>query len=174
MARCKRRLSPTNWHLPSTSTRIKSWATSTTDLQHPLKGVPGGDQEWGILCSGRNCQNRSTDSKIVSGEWCVSPVLVSPHIQKSTKVFHGDVGSLGLAVTVMSLAETFGKNMCLMHIFPFCKITNILAFHPTSLGQFLRALWGAVSLAVVLILPQIKLYSQLSHCAFLFFSVNKA
>ena len=42
----------------------------------------------------------------------MSPVLVSPHIQKSTKVLHGDVGSLGLAVTVMRLAETFGKNMC--------------------------------------------------------------
>ena len=70
----------------------------------------------------------------------MSPVLVSPHIQKSTKVLHGDVGSLGLALTVLRLAETFGKNMCLMHIFPFCKITNILAFHPASLGQFLRAL----------------------------------
>ena len=35
----------------------------------------------------------------------------------------------------------------------------------TSLEQFLRAIWGAVFWAVVLILPQIKLNSQLSSCA---------
>ena len=39
-------LSTTNWHLPSTSSRIKSGAATAADLQHPLKGVQGGDQEW--------------------------------------------------------------------------------------------------------------------------------
>ena len=32
-------LSPTNWHLPSAFTRIKSCAAAATNLQHPLKGV---------------------------------------------------------------------------------------------------------------------------------------
>ena len=45
--------SPTNWHLPSTSTRIKLWAAAAADLQHLLKGVQGGGQEWGTLCSGK-------------------------------------------------------------------------------------------------------------------------
>ena len=40
---------------------------------------------------------------------------------------------------------------------------------PTSLKQFLRAVWGAVSQAAVLILLQIKLNSQFLHCAFFFF-----
>ena len=38
----------------------------------------------------------------------------------------------------------------------------------TSLEQFLRAIWNAASQAIVLILPQIKLNSQLSHYTFLF------
>ena len=38
---------------------------------------------------------------------------------------------------------------------------------PTSLEQFLRAIRNAGSRAIVLILPQIKLNLQLSHCAFL-------
>ena len=37
---------------------------------------------------------------------------------------------------------------------------------PTSLEQFLRAIWGAVSLTIVIILPQIKFNPQFSHCAF--------
>ena len=38
-----------------------------------------------------------------------------------------------------------------------------------SLEQFLRAIRGAASRAAVLILPERKLKSQLSHCAFFFF-----
>ena len=34
-----------NWHLPYASTRIKSGAAVAADLQHPLKGGQGGDQE---------------------------------------------------------------------------------------------------------------------------------
>ena len=40
--------------------------------------------------------------------------------------------------------------------------------HPSSLEQFLRALWGAVSWATVLMVPPKKLDSKLSHCAFIF------
>ena len=38
-------MSTTNWHLPSTSTRIKSCAAVAAGFQHPLKGVQGGEQE---------------------------------------------------------------------------------------------------------------------------------
>ena len=48
---------------------------------------------------------------------------------------------------------------------PFTKTTYILTFPPTSSDQFLRAIWGAIFQAIALILPQIKLDSQLSHCA---------
>ena len=43
---------------------------------------------------------------------------------------------------------------------PFTIITHILTFSPASLEQFLRAIWGAVSWAAILILPQIKLNLQ--------------
>ena len=49
---------------------------------------------------------------------------------------------------------------------PITKITHLLSFPAASLAQCLRAVWGAVSQAAVLILPQIKLNSQLLHCAF--------
>ena len=43
---------------------------------------------------------------------------------------------------------------------------------PASLESFLRPIWNAVSQAVVIILPQIELNSQLSHCAFIFFQLT--
>ena len=48
---------------------------------------------------------------------------------------------------------------------PFTTTSYTLTLPSTALVQFLRALWNAVSQAIVLILPQIKLDSQLSHCA---------
>ena len=48
---------------------------------------------------------------------------------------------------------------------PFTKITYILTSPTTSL-EFHRAIWNAVSQAIVLILPQIKFNSQLSCCTF--------
>ena len=48
-------------HLPSASTRIKSCAAAASNFQHSLKRVQGGEQKWGILCSGKNWQNRSSD-----------------------------------------------------------------------------------------------------------------
>ena len=56
--------SGTNWHLPSTSTRIKSRTAVAADLQYPLKGTPGGDQVWGTLCSGKNWQNRPSSVQL--------------------------------------------------------------------------------------------------------------
>ena len=41
-----------HWHMSSTSTRIKLCAAA--DLQQLLKGVQGGEQKWGTLCSGKS------------------------------------------------------------------------------------------------------------------------
>ena len=72
--------------------------------------------------------------------------------------------------TCISYVSCIGRQI-LYHMFgcmytPDTKITYILTFLFTTLEQFLRALWNAVSWAIVLILPQIKLNLQLSHCAF--------
>ena len=75
-----------------------------------------------------------------------------------------------LAVTFTRIAAASCKKICAW--------LNILRFHqnhiytdplPTSLEQSLRAIWNAVSWAVVLILPQIKLNSQLFMVCFFFF-----
>ena len=50
--------------------------------------------------------------------------------------------------------------------FPFTKIIYVLSFLSTSVEQFLRVIWGTVSQAAILIFTQIKLNSELSHCAF--------
>lgn len=54
---------------------------------------------------------------------------------------------------------------------PFATITYALTFPPTSLEQFLRDVLNAVSQAIVLFIPQMKLNSQLSCCRF--FEVSK-
>ena len=40
---------------------LYTWAAATAHLQHPLKGVQGGDQEWNTVLW-ENCHNRSLDS----------------------------------------------------------------------------------------------------------------
>ena len=62
----------------------------------------------------------------------------------------------------MKLAATFCKNVCLVACTtPFTKIIYILTSPPASLWENLRAIWNTASQARVLILPQIKLNSQL-------------
>ena len=54
-----------------------------------------------------------------------------------------------------------------MHVPPlFSKSTHILTFLLSSLEWFFRAIWNAASQAIVFILPQIKLNSQLLGCAY--------
>ena len=48
---CQLQIGTCHWHLPPTSTRIKSCAAVAADFQHPLRGVQGGDQKWSTLCS---------------------------------------------------------------------------------------------------------------------------
>ena len=73
-----------------------------------------------------------------------------------------------LAESFTWLAETFWKNMFDCMYAPITKITYMLSFPAASLEQCLNAIGGAVSQAAVLILPQIKLSSQLSGCASIF------
>ena len=55
-------------------------------------------------------------------------------------------------------------------ISPFTKALYFDFFPTAALEQSLRAIWDAASQAAVLILPQIKLNSQLSSCTSCFFS----
>ena len=138
------------WHLPFTSRRIKSWAAAAVDLQYPVKGIQHRDQ---ALCA----QNRPSDSQKVSRDF-MSPVLTSPHTWKSTEIFHGDVCSSRPAVT-------FCKNMCLVACPP--PSPKSCMHWPSPLP--LQSAFSKQCEAVVLILPQIKLNSQLSHCGVFFF-----
>ena len=100
------------------------------------------------LCVPENWQNRSSDNYIFSGDTFISPVLASLHIKKSTTFLHGCI------------------NMCLIACTPPLPKSHISWPSPTSLEQFLRALRNAVSRAIILILPQINLNSELLHCTF--------
>ena len=44
-ALCQLQTDTCHWHLPSTSTRIKSCATAAADFQHPMKGVQSREQK---------------------------------------------------------------------------------------------------------------------------------
>ena len=103
-----------------------------------------------------------------SGAKFMSPILVFPLIYKCSKILHGEICSLWLAVVFIRLVEIFCKKYVFDCMYsPFSKTTYTLTFHPTSLEQFLRAICNTVSQAIFLILPQIKFYSWLS-CAFFF------
>ena len=78
-----------------------------------------------------------------------------------------------ISKSLTKLLETVWKNICLIVCIPPSSKSHLhWPFPPGSLGQFLRDIWSAVSWAAVLILPQIKLNSQLSHCAFFFQSTE--
>ena len=135
------RTSTTNWHLPCVSTRTKSCAVGAADFQHPLKVE--GAQKWGALCWCEGCgghwQNRSSDT---SGADFISPV-VSPHMEKSTKILHSGNCSSWLAESFMRLAETW-ENVCLTACTHPSPKSHIYGPFPTQpLEQFFRAIWGA-------------------------------
>ena len=54
-------LSTTNWHLPSTFTRLIHVLLQLL-IFNILEEVQGAEQKWPTRCSGKNCQNRSSDS----------------------------------------------------------------------------------------------------------------
>ena len=68
----------TDWHLPSTSTRIiKSVAAAAADLQCPRKGVQGRGQKWGTLSFGKT--GRTGLQTDVFRSQFMSLILVPPH-----------------------------------------------------------------------------------------------
>ena len=77
----------------------------------PLKRVHDGEKKWGTLCSWKNGQNGSSDSEIFSGDDFMCPILIPPHIQKSTKIPHGHICFSWLVVTLTR--NLLQKNMCL-------------------------------------------------------------
>ena len=106
--------------------------------------------------------NRGT--KIPHAPWC------NQKKEKKKKTLHDEVCS--------SWPRSNFQENSSSQLQKICAWLNILCFPqnhiytdplPTSLKQSLRAIWNAVSWAVVLVLPQIKLNSQLSWCAFFFF-----
>ena len=85
-------------------------------------------------------------------------VMTVPHDQKSFR----------------KLVESFWKNIGLIaYILPSPKSHIHWPFSSVSLEKFRRAIIGVVFQAAVLILPQMKLNCQLSHCASLFRKPNK-
>ena len=121
-----------------------------------------------------NRQDRSSESQIFSGADFMSPILVSPHISKSTTILYGADCFLWLAEA--SWDQKFStKSMWLIACTPPLPKSHI--YYPThtpyqtSLEQFLRAICRAVFWAAVLTLPQI-LNLQLSHYALFLFSVD--
>ena len=77
--------------------------------------------------------------------------------RKVLKTLHGDICFSKLTITFMRLAKTCKKKYVLDCVYsPFTKITYILTFPSVALGQYLRATLNVVSLAIVLILPQLN------------------
>ena len=139
-------LSTTNWHLPYTSTRIKSSAALAADFHYLLKEVQGGEQKGSILClriTGR------TGVRIVGyfQELILWAQFLYLLVSVKALILLGGDCSLWLAEIC--------KIMCLIVCTPPSPKSHIYWPSPTaSLEQFLRAIWGAVSWAIVLILPQ--------------------
>ena len=66
--------------------------TAAADLQHPVKEfrVESRNEAFCAGGCGGGWQDRSSDSSIFSGADFLSLTLESPHIEKSTKMLHGD------------------------------------------------------------------------------------
>ena len=117
-------LSPTNWHLPSTSTRIKLWAA---DLQFPLKGVPRMKSTDEALCALE--KTGRTGLQIIryfQGTILWAQFLYLLIHRKVLKSF-----------MVMSAPETFCKKYMLNCMYSsFTKITYILTIPPPLWSSF--------------------------------------
>ena len=103
--------------------------------------------------------DRSLDSWMFLGTDFIISILASSHMEKNTKSLHGDIRSSWVT------KKPFEK--WLLNGIELTLHQNLIDWpSPTAtLEQSLRAIWGAASWAAVLILPQIKLNSQLSSCA---------
>ena len=162
-------LASKSWHLPSASIRIKS----CSDFQHLLKGVQKRGHSSLNFSEMKHCVLGETGRAVLQTvKYLQEPILwIQPLYllisRKALKTIHGDICFSRLAITFMRLAETCKKKKnvldCMYSL--FTKITYILTFPSVPLEQYRRAILNVVSLAIVLILPQVKLNLQLSFCA---------
>ena len=75
----------------------------------------------------------------LSGVNFTHSILVSPHIWKNTKILHGDIYSLWLAITFMRLVETFRKKICAwLHVLPLHQNHIYIDLPPLLLWSSLR------------------------------------
>ena len=132
----------------------------------PLEGAQDGEQKWGTLCSlkpGRTGLQivRYSQELIFWAQFLY--VLVSRKALKSFMVMTVSHDRQKRHET----SRNFLKNKhAWLHVLPLhqnCMYTVLLLL---SLEQSLRAVWGAVSWAAVLILPQIKLLTHDSDVRF--------
>ena len=143
------------------------WALNHVLLQLLTFNAPWNEfrvreQKWGALCSGKNWQNRFSDSQLFQESTLWAQFLYLPIYKK-----HWNPSGWQLfLVTARKLLPKKKKKIAWLHVFPFTKITNILTFPIKSLEQFLRATWVLSCGDCHLILPKIKLNSRFSHCAF--------
>ena len=144
------------------------WRKSPVLLQLLTFNTPGGEfrVESEALCAPGKLTNRSSGRYFQ--EWFHDPNLcISSYLENHYFLswWHQ---------LLMTSRKPFTKKVLNCTELPLHQ--NLIGWtSPTPfLGQTLRAIWGAtVSRAAVLILPQMKLNCQLSHCASLFRKPNK-
>ena len=142
-------------HLPVTEQQQGYFPSSCATVDTPFNTeLPAWSVRHSVLQG--DWWNWSLDSSIFSGTGFIIPILLSPHIQESTESLHGDISSSWLA-------ENVKVGAWLHWTPPFTKILYINPPPPASLEQPLRAIWGAASWAISLILPQIKLNAWHLH-----------
>ena len=159
-------LSTTNWHLPRAfasnwATATRAFATCPCYCSCWPSTLPEGVSGWRVRHSvlQGNWWNRSLDIDIFRN--CFhdpSPCISSLISRKALNPFM-------VTWLLMTSRKPFVKQVldC-----PELPLHQNLIYWPSptaSLEQSLRALWGAVSQAAVLIWPQIKCNSQCSCCA---------
>ena len=143
-------------HLPSASREIEPPAAVAADFQQSLR-----EFRWSkALCAPGNLVGQDFRQMFLGTDFTIL-ILASPHIWGSTKSLHSDIIPSGLTKTFCKLSASWYWTP------PSPKL--IYRLSPTAaLEQSFRAIWDAASQAAVLILPQIKLNSQLSSCTSFF------
>ena len=98
-----------------------------------------------------------------TGYW---PQRAEVHIKGEPRLLHFSIHRKVLNSITGYLVFFKQFSWCSDYLPLVSKLLSTLAAPCTSSEQFLRAIWNAISWAVVLILPQIKFNLPLSRCAF--------
>ena len=96
----------------------------------------------------------------------MSPVLIAPHIKKSTEILHGGNCFSWLREVSWDQEKPSTKICAWLHGLRLHQNHIHIVHLPASLEQSHRAVWAAVSWAALLILPQIH-FTLLVLCIFL-------